>query len=275
MSKISHNQVKELGLHEGWDSSHPDYKIGDLTTENNKIWICVKDHIPSNANDINGSPTQANQNSWEIASGNIEGMEWQPNVDYKTGDVISEGNRTFTCSRNHTSLISDNPDGSPSQPSALSWDYALVHTNPEAALIGNEVKNIVWCTRPEYDSITPVDDTYYIIVASPIAPPAVTDFNASDNEYNQIRFSWTNVSAVPAPVYNLYDTNGIVQNNITSPFVLSITGTETYYIKAINSEGESTSNSDDGTGVVVVLKITDFNATDGLADTITTTFTEQ
>ncbi len=202
-------------------------------------------------------------------------MEWQANVEYKAGDVISEGNRTFTCSRDHTSLPGDLADGSPSQPSALSWNYGLVHTNPEAALTGNEVKNMVWCTRPEYDAITPVDDTYYIIVASPIAPPPVTDFNASDNEYGFIRFSWTNVSAVPAPVYDLYDSNGIVQGNITSPFVLNITGTETYYLKAVNSEGESTSNSDDGTGVVTVVKIADFNATDGLADTITITFTEQ
>ncbi len=339
MSKISHNQVKDLGLHEAWDVTHPSYKIGDLTTENNKIWICSTDHVPTPGDSVLGSPTQLNQSCWTISSGGGDFID----LEDTPSAYAQAGNGLITNTTN---------DG-------LEFANVII-SDPVKASTGHVVENIVFCTQGEYDSCTPLQDVYYLITVDPLTPPGtvtdfnatdnlnqqiimswtdvtgspiplydlwdstgllvvgiaspfnytyigtenfylqaynsegttlsntdsgtglstagapsnVTDFTASDDEYNQITFNWTLATGTPAPTYNLRTTAGLVQSNINPGYVLAITGTDTYYLEAINAGGTTVSNSNAGTGVIPVLAVTDFDATDTLGAHIVVTFTE-
>ncbi len=103
------------------------------------------------------------------------------------------------------------------------------------------------------------------------APSIIVDFKGTETQVGQITFSWTNATGTPTPTYDLYDSTGLVQTNvgtpsgITSTYVLSITGAENYYVKAINSEGSADSNLDYGEGLTTIpapIAIINFGATD-------------
>lgn len=90
-----------------------------------------------------------------------------------------------------------------------------------------------------------------IIYNSNVTPNAPTNFIASDDEVGQITFTWTNSTVgIPTPTYDLYNVAGLVTAGITSPYTEAIpAGTDTYRIKAINSQGSTDSNTDSGTSV--------------------------
>ncbi len=256
MSKISHNQVKELSLHEAWDLSHPDYKVGDLTTENNKIWICHQDHIPTAGDSIWGSPTKPNQNGWTLSSGggNFIDLEDTPTAYDTAGKGL---------------IINDTADG-------LAFQNVVV-SDPSLATTGNIVNNMVFCTQTEYDTCSPITDVYYLITVDPLTPPGtVTDFDATDTLNQQVIMTWTDTSGSPIPLYDLYDSTGFLVGGITTPFSHNYIGTEDFYLQAYNSEGTTVSNTDSGTGTSVAgapSTVNDFAATDNEYDQITFTWT--
>ncbi len=77
-------------------------------------------------------------------------------------------------------------------------------------------------------------------------PSTITDFSASDGNPGTITFTWSDSIGVPTPTYDLYNAFGLVQSNVTSGVTINIFGAETYYVKAINTEGETNSNTDTG-----------------------------
>jgi len=87
---------------------------------------------------------------------------------------------------------------------------------------------------------------------SPTPPSTISDFSASDNKMNEITMTWSNADGYPTPKYDLYSTDsGLIASNVQSGYSLTVTGphTEVYYVVAINSEGQSTSNQDSGTAI--------------------------
>ena len=83
----------------------------------------------------------------------------------------------------------------------------------------------------------------------PEAPSAIIDFNATDNETAQVTLSWSNATGFPVPTYDIYTGTTLIQSNVTSPYINTYTGTRDYHIKAINTEGTVSSNTDSGTGL--------------------------
>ncbi len=83
----------------------------------------------------------------------------------------------------------------------------------------------------------------------PTAPGTIDSLEATDNLVGEIIFKWFNVGANPAATYDLYDTLGLVQTGVTSPFTLVVTGQQQYYIDAVNSEGNQHSNTVSGTAL--------------------------
>ncbi len=106
-------------------------------------------------------------------------------------------------------------------------------------------------------------------------PTYITDFAATDTQTGQITFTWTNATGTPTPTYDLWNSAGLVQIGVTSGYILSVNGTDDYFVKAINTVGIKDSNIDSGTGVVNPILITDFDASDTFSGYVRITFTEQ
>ncbi len=100
----------------------------------------------------------------------------------------------------------------------------------------------------------------------------ITDFNASDNQYNQVTMTWTETVG---ETYDLYNTAGLVQAGVSTGYIYTVDGMDDYYVKSIIGGGSEDSNIESGEGLVVLIAITDFNATDGDATFVTVTFTPQ
>ena len=86
-------------------------------------------------------------------------------------------------------------------------------------------------------------------------PSAITNFNATDDQVDQITFSWSNASGVPTPTYDIQWNDGGVwtlhASNVTSPFVQTRTsyGDNTWRVLAKNSVGSTPSNQNTGKSV--------------------------
>ena len=85
---------------------------------------------------------------------------------------------------------------------------------------------------------------------SGIAPGPITDFEASKNQILAIQFWWTNATGDPTPTYNLYQNGNPLRSNVVSGHRETMPpGSSSFYVKAINAEGETDSNSDTGTAL--------------------------
>ncbi len=95
------------------------------------------------------------------------------------------------------------------------------------------------------------DDGTSLSGAPTLTPPsAITDFAASDYGVGNITMTWTNATGNPLPTYALFENNTAVvgAEDITDGYVHTVaTGTYTYRVDAINSEGTEPSNDNDGT----------------------------
>ncbi len=107
------------------------------------------------------------------------------------------------------------------------------------------------------------------------APSWITDLAASDDQHNQITFTWTLATGTPTPTYDLYDSTGLIATGVNPGYVRTVNGIDDYYLIAMNSEGTRQSNTASGTGVVIVLKITDLTATSNLEGRSRFNWTEQ
>ncbi len=103
-------------------------------------------------------------------------------------------------------------------------------------------------------------------------PEPITDFNATDDQEDQITMTFTET---PRETYDLWDSTGLVQSNISSGYILAVSGHEDYHVQATTNAGTISSNIDQGIGVHELYPITDFNATDGDPTFVTATWTEQ
>ncbi len=362
------------------------YEIGDIITENEIVYICTRGHTSLVGDNIDGSPTQPLQTSWILSQkAGIEqgGVAWDAGVDYNIGDMVHDEitSKNYWCNTSNTSgaiagdFASDiafwselgNPErgGVAHDPTIvyevgdLVYDPATdsyykcivdgVSTVPSLDPVSWEVEGCVCgyisetgiSFTPDYTSLNFFDytmsgnttvlaplglvagdrgslvlrqdsvgtwgvtwDAIYkwpdnlpilkqvpemvhifdyrcidatnvvmeyvanmilspaVIVLSP--PSVIADFAATDAQAGQITFTWTNATGNPTPTYDLYNSTGLVVAGVSSGYVHSIVGTETYYVKAINSEGSEDSNTDSGTGVIVAFTA-DFE-TDGASE---------
>lgn len=81
------------------------------------------------------------------------------------------------------------------------------------------------------------------------APSAITDFNASDDQIDQITVTFTPASGVPTPTHDLVrvDTGEIIASNISSGYVWSTTIAEVELrVDAKNTAGATPSNTNIG-----------------------------
>lgn len=84
------------------------------------------------------------------------------------------------------------------------------------------------------------------------APNPPTNFLASDDELEQITFTWTNSTVgYPTPTYDIYISAGaLVVSGVTSPHTETIApGTADYIVRAVNIEDTADSNIDSGTSI--------------------------
>lgn len=84
-------------------------------------------------------------------------------------------------------------------------------------------------------------------------PGTITDFTATDSQLQQIIMNWTPTTGHPVPTYNLWDSSGVIQFNITPGYVHTFIGTETFYVQAVNAAALHpngiNSNADQGTAL--------------------------
>ncbi len=111
----------------------------------------------------------------------------------------------------------------------------------------------------------------------PTAPGIITTLSASDDLISKVVIDFSKVSGYPEPAYNLYEDDVLVEQGITPPHEHAVaSGTRDYYVKAVNDEGETDSNADEGTSIqfVVPSEITDLEATDDVFREITVEWTD-
>ena len=99
-----------------FDNSNVDYKIGDIVKYGGRTYICTLGHVSLPDNSI--LPSDAAY--WDVYT---EGQSWtgefdNSNVDYKIGDVVKYGGRSYICILGHTSL----PDDSILPSNATYWE---------------------------------------------------------------------------------------------------------------------------------------------------------
>lgn len=78
-------------------------------------------------------------------------------------------------------------------------------------------------------------------------PGTITDFEASSSGADdKVTVTFTNATGVPTPTYNLYENSVVVASGISSGHVhtSTVSGSNVYYVKALNSAGSSDSNTD-------------------------------
>ncbi len=106
-----------------------------------------------------------------------------------------------------------------------------------------------------------------------VAPSAITNFNASDNQTGKVIVTFSPASGFPAPTYDLYENGSLVASDIASGYERVVSaGIRTYYVKAVNSAGAIPSNSNTGLSMSVPSYISNFNASDNLVGKVTVTW---
>ncbi len=111
--------------------------------------------------------------------------------------------------------------------------------------------------------------------AAAVAPSYISNFAASDTLTNKIQVTFSASSGVPTPRYDLYQGSTRLAYNITSGYNYSTTSNTNrlLHIKAINSAGTTSSNTNYGRPYLVPGYVSNFNASDGYTGYVDTTFT--
>ena len=106
-------------------------------------------------------------------------------------------------------------------------------------------------------------------------PGLITDFSATDDECNSITITFTPATGSPEPTYDLYQDNNMIVQGVSSGYQVqgNIVGSE-FFVRAINSEGETNSNTDTGTSYWLPEQVTDFQASDSNQDGIVCTWSQ-
>ncbi len=140
----------------------------------------------------------------------------------------------------------------------VTWTNSIGHPHPIHDIYQDDILIESGVSSPYVISILPGTYTYYVEAnngygtvisnsddgtsSSGIAPGEITDFNATDGE-GHVDVSFSNATGEPAPTYDLYQDDSMVESGITSPHSHSVgNGTRDYYVKAINPSGEADSN---------------------------------
>ncbi len=108
----------------------------------------------------------------------------------------------------------------------------------------------------------------------PLAPPsAINDFEAFGG-LEVVLVDFTDAAGNPEPTYDLYEDSVLLQSNIAKNTNYSTTvGAHSYYVRAINSQGEVNSNTNNALVAQSPSAILDFEATDDEEGQIIMTFT--
>jgi len=126
--------------------------------------------------------------------------------------------------------------------------------------------NILGSTNSNIDSGT--------AIASTTVPEEITDLTASDDQVASVIIEFTSPSG--SARNDLYRNGSLIQSDIQSPYVHTTPeGTWNFGVRANNLHGHTDSNTDSGTAIEpkeAPIKITDFEASDGLVGVVLMTF---
>ncbi len=143
----------------------------------------------------------------------------------------------------------------------------------ETLYTGDHTESITINTRnPRYNIVhtVSIDDTS-------VAPTAVTDLEATDDEIGQITITFTNATGTPAPTYNLMEDGIEVATGIVSGHVrIVVAGDYEYSVVSVNVAGSEESSVTEGKSLPPLslpVAITDFDASDDEYEQVTITFT--
>ncbi len=232
------------------------YKIGDLVTYKDTVYLC------------------------------IQGIETQPGFDPRTSQSfkaliphgfksldasfdLSQDKDFWICNLSQDSTINcDFKEGqtgtiiviqSTNAPNSVTWGTNFIFPSGDPTLGTNpgDCDLFHYYTAANNQVIMEFVSSYNI---ASLPPRVIQDFNASDNLYNTIEFHWT---TTPGETYEIYDDTQVVLSNAVPGDQYTYTGTKNFYVVATNANGSTNSNIDSGTGVTQLTNITDFNATDG------------
>ncbi len=255
------------------------YTIGDLVTIDREGYVCINDHISTTGDSANGDPLQSLQTNWVLQKGPHgyvfeSGITFQP--DLHNDDFFEyglDGDATLAPALNAgaglTGTIAIRQRGLGSH--LVTWDTSYIFPGGLPTLS----TGVDWVDVFDFHAFAPtqlVMEYVSSVLLVGIPPVVITDFSGTDLRYSEIVFDFTET---PGETYDLYDSNGLVTSGINAGYTLTVDGTEDYYVIANNTHGSEASNVDSGTGVIPIVAITDFNATDGLPSVVTNTFTEQ
>ena len=108
---------------------------------------------------------------------------------------------------------------------------------------------------------------------------AVTNFNATQIECEQISFNWTNAveDGFPDATYGIYQGGTLIQDGVTSPYTHNTTDEvpRPYHVKSKNNCAWVDSNTDTGQAATDPVAITNFAASDGQCEQITMTWSHE
>ena len=95
------------------------------------------------------------------------------------------------------------------------------------------------------------DDSYWSAVTE--APSAIIDFSASDDIEGYVQMTFTPSTGLPVPTHDLYTgINTLLKTGVINNYAYPIAGgnTDDYFVKAVNSVGDTDSNIDSGTSLL-------------------------
>jgi hypothetical protein len=80
-------------------------------------------------------------------------------------------------------------------------------------------------------------------------PSAITDFAASEDRTDGVECTWSPADGQPTPTYDLYRDGVLITKGVSSGYLDTSAAeavTYTYFVRAINTMGETDSNTDSG-----------------------------
>jgi len=93
------------------------------------------------------------------------------------------------------------------------------------------------------------DDSYWTAPAEiPVFP--VADFNASDDIEGYVQVTFTKADGLPVPTHDLYKGGVKIKDDVETLYSYPATaGTDSYFVRASNTSGDTDSNTDNGTSL--------------------------
>ncbi len=106
------------------------------------------------------------------------GISWKAGVNYKSGDIVSEADLVYITSIDHSSLINDVPNGSPSQSTQTNW-----------SLVNQERAGIAWVAGKDYFTGDAITENEILYLASNDHTSETGDTaNGSPDQFNQVNW---------------------------------------------------------------------------------------